>query len=122
MVYTAPPIAIAVLETAAHIDDAGLPLNQYMVSIAVPDAVWARREILDVSRLDATWAAIPAGRSSVRQGSAWIRRGASAPLVVPSVAVPEESAVLINAARPDAAWLTARVERLFEYNRLFRAT
>lgn len=121
VVYTAPTIAIAVLETAAHIDDAGLPLNRFLVRIAVPDAVWARREILDVSSLDATWAAIPAGRSSVRHGSAWLRRGASALLVVPSVIVPEESAVLINAAHPDAAGLTARVERLFEYSRLFRA-
>ena len=37
--YTAPTIAIAVLETAAHVDDSGLPLNRYLVQIDVPDAV-----------------------------------------------------------------------------------
>ena len=44
VVYSAPTIAIAVLETAAHIDDAGLPLNRFLVEIDVPDDVWALHE------------------------------------------------------------------------------
>jgi len=36
-VYCAATIAMAVLEIAAHIDDAGLPLNKYVVEIDVPD-------------------------------------------------------------------------------------
>ena len=39
VIYSAPTIAIAVLETAAHIDDAGLPLNRFLVEINVPDDV-----------------------------------------------------------------------------------
>ncbi|MFO1271983.1 MAG: RES family NAD+ phosphorylase [Rubrivivax sp.] len=120
VVYAAPTIAMAVLETAAHIDDGGLPLNRYLVEITVPDATWKAREVLDQSRLDATWAAIPAGRGSVKPGSDWIKGGTAALLVVPSVIVPEESAVVINASHPDAAGLKARIVRLFEYNRLFR--
>lgn len=120
VLYAAPTIAMAVLETAAHIDDAGLPLNRYLVEITVPDAVWAAREMLDITRLDATWAAIPAGRGSVRPGAEWLRSGRSALLAVPSVIVPEETAVLINPQHPDAAGLKARIVRLFEYNRLFR--
>jgi RES domain-containing protein len=121
VLYTAPTIALAVLETAAHIDDAGLPLNRYLVEITVPDAVWATREVLDISRLEVTGAAIPAGRGSVKPGSDWIRSGRSALLVVPSVIVPEEPAVVINAQHPDTAGLKARIVRLFEYNRPFRA-
>ncbi len=121
VLYTAPTIAIAVLETAAHIDDAGLPLNRYLVEITVPDATWAAREILDISKLDVTWAAIPAGRGSVKHGSDWIKSGSTALLVVPSVIVPEETAVVVNASHPDASGLKARIVRLFEYNRLFRA-
>lgn len=121
VVYAAPTIAIAVLETAAHIDDAGLPLNRYLVEISVPDAVWAVREVLDTRQLDATWAAIPAGRGSVKPGSDWIKSSRTALLVVPSVIVPEESAVIINTSHPDATGLKARIVRLFEYNRLFRA-
>ena len=121
VLYTAPTIAMAVLETAAHIDDAGLPLNRYLVEITVPDAIWAAREILDTRKLDPTWAAIPAGRGSVKHGSDWIRSGSASLLVVPSVIVPEEPAVVINTNHPDAAGLKARIVRLFEYDRLFRA-
>ncbi len=119
--YTAPTIAIAVLETAAHIDDGGLPLNRYLVEITVPDATWSARETLDLGKLDITWSAIPAGRASVKPGSDWIRGGTAALLVVPSVIVPEETAVVINTHHPDAAGLKARIVRPFEYNRLFRA-
>lgn len=119
--YTAPTIALAVLETAAHIDDAGLPLNRYLVRIEVPDKVWAAREVMDIARLPASWAAIPAGRASVQAGADWLRSQSAAILEVPSVIVPEEPATLINPRHPEATLLKARIVRLFEYNRLFRA-
>lgn len=118
--YTAPTIAIAVLETAAHIDDSGLPLNRFLVEIDVPDTVWDAREKLDVSVLPVTWASVPAGRVSVQAGADWLRGMTAAILQVPSVIVPEEAAALINPLHPDAKALSARVVRLFEYNRLFR--
>lgn len=118
--YTAPTIAIAVLETAAHVDDAGLPLNRYLVRLDVPDGVWAAREILDVASLPLTWSAIPAGRASVKIGADWLRGGTAPILVVPSVIVPEEAATLLNPAHPLAAGIAAAIIRLFEYNRLFR--
>lgn len=118
--YTAPTIAIAVLETAAHVDDAGLPLNRYLVRLDVPDGVWAAREILDVASLPLTWSAIPAGRASVKIGADWLRGGTAPILVVPSVIVPEEAATLLNPAHPLAAGIAAASVRLFEYNRLFR--
>jgi RES domain-containing protein len=119
-VYTAPSIAMAVLETAAHVDDAGLPLNKYLVQILVPEKVWAARVVLDVARLPVTWASIPAGRASVQAGSDWLRSRSSVLLEVPSVIVPEEPAVVVNPMHPDARLLTAKSVRLFEYNRLFR--
>src|SRR5512132_2877062 len=72
VVYCAPTIALAVLETAAHIDDAGLPLNRFLVQIDVPDDVWAQREQSDIAKLPATWNAIPAGRGSIQFGSGWL--------------------------------------------------
>ena len=121
VVYCAPTIAIAVLETAAHVDDSGLPLNKYLIEIDVPDDVWAQREELDIAKLPATWAAIPAGRASVKIGSDWLSSLRSPILMVPSVIVPEEWASLLNSKHPDASRITARVMRLFEYNRLFRS-
>lgn len=119
-VYAAPTIAMAVLETAAHIDDAGLPLNRYLVRIVVPDSIWAAKEAMDVSRLPITWAAIPAGRVSVQAGADWLRNMTAAILEVPSVIVPEEPTALVNPLHPDSKKLSAEVVRLFEYNRLFR--
>jgi len=121
VVYCAPTIAMAVLETAAHIDDAALPLNKYLVEIDVPDVVWLHREEVNIATLPATWAAIPAGRGSVTFGSDWLASLRSLVLLVPSVIVPEEPIALINPAHADAALVSAKVLRLFEYNRLFRS-
>jgi RES domain-containing protein len=120
VVYAAPTIAIAVLETAAYVDDAGLPLNRFLIEIDAPDGVWAQREEMDVSKLPPTWAAIPAGRASVKIGSDWLTSLRSPILMVPSVIVPEEWASLINPRHAEARKITAKVVRLFEYNRLFR--
>ena len=120
VVYCAPTIAMAVLETGAHVDDSGLPLNRYLVEIEVPDVVWARREKVEVAKLPPTWAAIPAGRATAKFGSDWLASLRSPILMVPSVIVPEEWVTLINPGHPDASRITAKALRLFEYNRLFR--
>ena len=120
VVYCAPTIAIAVLETAAHVDDSGLPLNKYLVEIQVPESVWALREELVVKALPTTWGAIPAGAASVDIGSRWLSSLRSPLLLVPSVIVPEESVSLINPRHPEATRITAKAVRRFEYNRLFR--
>ncbi|WP_018609188.1 RES family NAD+ phosphorylase [Uliginosibacterium gangwonense] len=121
VIYAAPSLAIAVLETAAHLDDAGLPLNKYVVRIEVPDAVWAAREIVEAAALPQAWNAIPAGRASIDFGSDWLTSRRSPILVLPSVIVPEECVALINPQHPLAATISAQTVRLFEYNRLFRA-
>ena len=122
IVYTGSSIAIAVLETAAHIPTTGLPLNRFLVRISVPQALWDVRQITDLAALDPAWNAIPAGRASIDHGSTWYRARTSALLVVPSVIVPEEAAVLINAGHADAKSITAETVRLFDYDRLFRGT
>ncbi|MFT4103638.1 MAG: RES family NAD+ phosphorylase [Burkholderiaceae bacterium] len=121
VVYCAPTRAIAVLETAAHIDDSGLPLNRFVVEIDVPDEVWALHEVINPDSLPPTWSAIPAGRASVNVGSAWLASLRSPILLVPSVIVPEECAALINPRHPASGRIKATVVRLFEYNRLFRS-
>lgn len=120
VVYTAPAISLAVLETAAHIDDTGLPLNRYLLEIDAPDDVWALREVIEVATLPPTWSAIPPSHASATIGSAWLASLRSPILLVPSGVVPEERAALINPNHPASARITARVVRLFEYNRLFR--
>lgn len=120
VVYCAPTIAMAVLETAAHIDDAGLPLDRFLIRIDVPDDLWAQREELPQDKLPPTWNAIPAGRASVSVGSDWLSSKRSVVLLVSSVIVPEERIALLNPRHADAARISAKVIRPFDYNRLFR--
>lgn len=120
VVYAAKSLALAVLETAAHVDDSGLPLNRFVVKIKVPIKVWNARQEIKLSGIDPAWCAVPAGKASVDIGSTWYTSGGSALLLVPSVIVPEERAVLINATHPDAKRIRAETIRLFEFNKLFR--
>ena len=121
VVYTGQTLSLAALETVAHLDDLGLPLNRFVVRLTVPSAVWRARETRRLSTLDPAWCAIPGGKASVDVGSAWYRSGKSALLQVPSVVVPEEYAVIINASHPDARVIEAETLRPFEFNRVVRS-
>ena len=120
VVYAAPSVALAMLETAAHINTLGLPLNRFLVAIEVPDALWAQRQDIAADQLPLGWAAIPAGLTSVEVGAQWLSRQNSLLLCVPSVIVPEESIALINPAHPMASQLTAHQLRPVTYGAVFR--
>lgn len=120
VLYAAHTRSVAVLETAAHIDSAGLPQNRFLVRLNVPAAVWKARKTLKATSLDPAWNAIPAGQASEEIGSEWYRSGETALLLVPSVIVPEEFVVLLNARHPSAKSVSAIIERAFEFNKLFR--
>lgn len=120
MLYAAPSVALAMLETAAHINTLGLPLNRFLVAIDVPDALWAQRQDIAADQLPLGWAAIPAGLTSVDVGSQWLSRQSSLLLCVPSVIVPEEPIALINPAHPMVSQLTAHKLRPVTYGAVFR--
>lgn len=120
VIYCACSISLAVLETAAHIDDGGFPLNRFVVRIDVPDDIWAARHVLAVDELDPAWAAIPSGVASIRAGSSWYKSSRSLVLELPSVIVPEESVVLLNATHADISKVAFRTIRRFDYRGLFR--
>lgn len=120
VVYAAASIALATLETAAHVDPGGLPLNRYLIEIEVPDDVWSARMQFTVQGLPSAWNAVPAGMASVRVGSQWLQSARTAVATVPSVIVPEELVALINPRHPDAARVSATNLRRFEFDALFR--
>ena len=108
------------LETAAHTDPAGLPLDRYLVEIVVPKELWEQRREVRIDELPPTWNAIPAGSSSVRVGSSWLKSRSTLIMTVPSAIVEEERVALINPAHPDASKLVAKALRKFLYEPLFR--
>ncbi len=119
-VYVAPTVAMAILETAAHVRMPALPLNRYLVEIDVPDDVWARRQVTLDGQLKVGWDAVPHGMISTSYGDSWLLRIGEALNELPSSIAPEESIVLINPKHPDANRITAKAIRRVHYSLLFR--
>ena len=116
VVYASTTIALATLETLAHLGDNIAIRNAFLLQIDVPASVWKLREIIQPAELEPTWVAEPPGSTTVSFGDNWLA-GASAPiLMVPSVIVPEEYNVLINPMHPRAKRLQAKVVRQFVYD------
>ncbi len=116
MLYCAQSRALACLETMVHLNTVDLPLNRYLVEIEIPDDIWAAAQVETPASLPVGWEARPAGRVSLAFGSEWIASRRSLILVVPSVIVHEESAILINPRHPDLGRLGARKVRRWEYD------
>jgi RES domain-containing protein len=115
LLYTGS-IALACLETVVHL--AGgmpLPLNRYLVQIAIPPNAWRRRKMFDRAT-HIGWDAEPPGLVSMDWGTQWSRSGMSLLAEVPSVVVPEESNILINPAHASAAGLEVRKIRQWSYD------
>jgi RES domain-containing protein len=119
MIYSASNISLAVLETFVHLKAGGLPLNRYLVELAIPAEVWERATSLLPPAVG--WDAIPSAKVSLDAGDRWLKANDSALLVVPSVIVSEERNVLINPLHPDARKIRAHKVRKWVYDpRLMR--
>ena len=115
-VYAATTIALATLETLAHLGDNIAIRNAFLVRIDVPASVWNSRQTITAGELPPTWLAEPPGSTSIDAGNGWLANRASALLLVPSVIVPEEYNVLINPLHPLVNKLTACVVRQYLYD------
>ncbi len=116
VLYAATSIALATLETLAHLGDNIAIRNAFLVRLDIPPLLWDSRQMISPNDLDPTWQAEPPGSTSVACGDGWLRSADSALLLVPSVIVPEESNVLINPAHPDSKHIRASVVRQFVYD------
>ncbi|TAN52388.1 MAG: RES domain-containing protein [Methylococcaceae bacterium] len=116
VVYASVTIALAALETLAHLGDNIAIRNAFLVRVEVPASLWKRRAAITVAELDPTWLAEPYGAATVALGDAWLKAAQAPLLTVPSVIVPEECNVLINPAHPAARRITATVVRQFVYD------
>ena len=116
LLYTSSSIALACLETIVHLaGGAPLPLNRYLVQIAISPDAWRRRARFDVTA-HIGWEAAPPGLVSMDWGNQWARSVTSLLDEVPSVVVPEECNVLINPAHVSAARLEVRKVRQWRYD------
>ena len=121
VVYASTTRSLACLETIVHLNARGLPQNRYLVEIAIPADLWtaARRET--AASLPVGWDAEPASKTSIDFGTAWLKSGSSAILVVPSVIVPEEFNILLNPRHANFPNIRARKIRKWQYDARFFA-
>lgn len=122
MLYCSSTIALACLETLVHLSGTDpLPLNRYLVRIAIPPSIWRDRAVLTPGE-HVGWDAEPPGTISISWGSDWAASERSLIAEVPSVIVPEEANILINPRHRDAKRLQTRKVRRWMYDPRFART
>ena len=115
VVYTSTTIALATLETMAHLADINIR-NAFLAEVGVPEPVWNLREYIEAENFDPTWIAEPPGSTTIDFGDEWLKSASAPLLMVPSAIVPEEFNVLINPAHPMSRKITATIRRQYIYN------
>jgi RES domain-containing protein len=118
MVYASATRALAAWEALVHIAEPPgmrLPVDRYLLEIAIPRHAWSQRERFD-GDANAGWDSIPGSMTALGWGTQWTVTCRSLVAVVPSVVVPEDNNVLINPRHPDAAALRVAIVRKWLYD------
>jgi RES domain-containing protein len=99
VVYTSTSFALALLEMLVNVRIVLAPPDTAYVSIDVPDD--ATVETLDAVGLPSDWFDYPAPADCQNIGDAWVLRGTSLGLLVPSAVARIEHNLLLNPAHAD---------------------
>jgi RES domain-containing protein len=111
IVYTSATLSLAVLELLVRVDRDPLPLDLVQIEIDLPDDLPVER--IEAGRLPRSWRRYPAPAALQRFGAAWIERGTTAVLRVPSAVIPDEDNFLLNSAHPAIERLKIAGRRAF---------
>ena len=115
VLYCTGSVALACLETLAHVR-IGRPLaNKSLVRLDIPEELWQTASRYSTDTIPVGWDAIPPGKTSHDFGENWIAEARSAILVVPSVIAPEECNILINPYHADWQCIRGRTTRKWLY-------
>jgi RES domain-containing protein len=96
VVYTASTLSLAALELFVNLDPRDAPAGIVAIPADIPASV--RIESVDRALLPRRWRSYPAPDALQAMGAAWIARGETAVLSVPSAVIPEERNYLLNPA------------------------
>ena len=112
VVYTSGSLALAAIETFVHLGEDGLHIRFVSFRVEIPEELAIER----CTRPPAGWRAEPPDEASMRYGSAWLRRGRTAVLEVPSAIVPSERTFLLNPRHADFARIRIGRPTPFAFN------
>lgn len=93
LVYTSQSAALAALELVVHLGRGSILTAYVLIPCAFDDADVSR---LDRRRLPKNWRSYPAPPDLQLIGDAWVKRGTSAVLEVPSAVIDTDSNYLLN--------------------------
>lgn len=105
-VYTSESSALTVLEVLVHMEKQHLGARHVLFEIEVPDDLHI--ESVSTADLPEDWRRTPAPIARHAIGKAWVARGESALLRVPSALAPGEFNVLLNPLHDDFKKLVIR--------------
>jgi RES domain-containing protein len=111
IVYTSATLSLAALELLVHVDRDLLPSDLVQIEIDLPDDL--PMEQIKAGRLPSGWRRYPAPAALQRMGAAFIERGKTAVLRVPSAVIPDEDNLLLNSAHPAIERLKIAGRRAF---------
>ena len=112
--YCGGTIAITSFEKLVHLGTTPWP-PLVLVAVDLPDAsaVYAP----DTEMLPDGWDALPLSTTAQSFGGAWLRRGDTLTMKIPSVIVPEEANFVINPLHPDYPQVQLTALRPFSFDR-----
>lgn len=98
IVYTTESLSLAAMEKFVHMGDEGRDIKFVSYEVVVPAEVKIR--VLKLEDMPPGWKDIPAPRSTMDIGTAWISSSSTAVLKVPSVVIEDEYNFLLNPLHP----------------------
>jgi RES domain-containing protein len=99
VVYCGGSLALAALELFVHVDPGDLPDDLVAIQVTIPEDLEVER--ITVRSLPAGWRRTPGPETLKELGNAWVTRGSSAVLAVPSAIIPAEENYLLNPTHED---------------------
>lgn len=113
MVYLASSLALAALELLVHIDYERALRDHVAIPVDFDDNLLLR---LDPDSLPDEWQAPGMLSATQAIGDAWVSRGASALLEVPSRVIPAEPNFLLNPQHPEAHLIQPGVPQALRFD------
>ena len=113
VVYCAASSSLAALEYFVHFGKRQNKLSLVFIEVGIPDEVIER---LANRRLPQDWRQVPPPRSTADIGTAWLKRGRTAVLRVPSIQAPKEHNYLINPSHADAARIKVKASVAYSFD------
>lgn len=112
-VYLAESRALAALEIMVHAPRAMLQLEWRVIEVDVPDRLI---ETAATRKLPGGWRDQPSSLAAQRFGGDWLRTAKGVALVLPSVIIPEERALLLNPSHPEMSAIKWTKPKSFRFD------